>query len=109
MTGADPELVSEERSEECQFNVLDGEEIDERVETQEEWVRIHRRPRQHLLSFPRNSEENGGSLTNGERERDASRSAAEVNRKHRVQEILGVAQQPDETTSGERPLARCER
>ena len=80
------ESLGEEReTERVRINVLDGEESDEWVETEEEWVRIHRRPRRDLFS-PHDSQggpklsdiskrnesifaalmvENGGSLTDG--------------------------------------------
>ena len=61
------------------INVFDGEESDEWVETEEEWVRIHGRPRRDLFSphdsdgVPKLSDISKrsesivcGSLTNGE-------------------------------------------
>ena len=45
------ESLGEEReTKRVRINVLDGEERDEWVETEEEWVRIHSRPRRDLLS-----------------------------------------------------------
>ena len=45
------ESLGEEReTKRVRINVLDGEESDEWVETEEEWVRIHRRPRRDLFS-----------------------------------------------------------
>ena len=45
------ESVGEEReSQRVRINVFDGEESDEWVEAEEEWVRIHRRPRRDLFS-----------------------------------------------------------
>ena len=45
------EPVGEERgTKRVRMNVLDGEESDERGEAEEEWVRIHRRPRRDLFS-----------------------------------------------------------
>ena len=41
----------ERETKRVRINVLDGEESDEWVETEEEWVRIHRRPRRHLFSL----------------------------------------------------------
>ena len=60
---ADPEIdrgryresVEEEESETKRFwfYVIDGEESGEWVEAEEEWVRIHRRPRRDLFLSPR--------------------------------------------------------
>ena len=48
------ESLGEEReTKRVRINVLDGEESDEWVETEEEWVRIQRRPRRDLFSPPR--------------------------------------------------------
>ena len=45
------ESLGEEReTKRVWINVFDGEESDEWVETEEEWVRIHRRPRRDLFS-----------------------------------------------------------
>ena len=45
------ESVGEEReTQRVRINVFDGEESDEWVEAEEEWVRIHRRPRRDLFS-----------------------------------------------------------
>ena len=45
------ESLGEEReTKRVRINVLDGEESDEWVETEVEWVRIHRRPRRDLFS-----------------------------------------------------------
>ena len=45
------ESVGEEReTKRVRFNVFDGEGSDEWVEAEEEWVRIHRRPRRDLFS-----------------------------------------------------------
>ena len=45
------ESLGEEReTKRVRINVLDGEESDDWVETEEEWVRIHRRPRRDLFS-----------------------------------------------------------
>ena len=45
------ESLGEEReTKRVRINVFDGEESDEWVETEEEWVRIHRRPRRDLFS-----------------------------------------------------------
>ena len=45
------ESVGEEReTKRVRINVFDGEESDEWVEAEEEWVRIHRRPRRDLFS-----------------------------------------------------------
>ena len=45
------ESLGEEReTKRVRINVFDGEETDEWVETEEEWVRIHRRPRRDLFS-----------------------------------------------------------
>ena len=45
------ESLGEEReTKRVRINILDGEESDEWVETEEEWVRIHRRPRRDLFS-----------------------------------------------------------
>ena len=50
------ESLGEEReTKRVRINVLDGEESDEWVETEEEWVRIHRRPRRDLF-FPHDSQ-----------------------------------------------------
>ena len=77
-------LAEERETKRVRINVLGGEESDEWVETEEEWVRIHRCPRRDLFSphdaqdGPKLSdvskrresialmEENGGSLTDGE-------------------------------------------
>ena len=46
------ESLGEERQiKRVRINVFDGEESDEWVETGEEWVRIHRRPRRDLFSL----------------------------------------------------------
>ena len=52
VTGGDPEsrLGRKLKTKRVRINVLDGEESDEWVETEEEWVRIHRRPRRDLFS-----------------------------------------------------------
>ena len=52
VTGGDPESRSgrKEKQRESRINVFDGEERDEWVETEEERVRIHRRPRRDLFS-----------------------------------------------------------
>ena len=51
MTGGTQKVAWEEReTKRVRINVLDGEESDEWVETEEEWVRIHRRPRRDLFS-----------------------------------------------------------
>ena len=45
------ESLGEEReTKRVRINVLDGEECDEWVETEDAWVRIHRRPRRGLFS-----------------------------------------------------------
>ena len=45
------ESLGEEReTKRVRINVLDGEESDEWVETEAEWVRIHRRPQRDLFS-----------------------------------------------------------
>ena len=50
------ESLGEEReTKRVRINVFGGEESDERVETEEEWVRIHRCPRRDLFS-PRDSQ-----------------------------------------------------
>ena len=43
-------LKEERETKRVRINVLDGEESDEWMETEEEWVRIHRRPRGDLFS-----------------------------------------------------------
>ena len=49
--GRPRESLGEEReTERVRINVFDGAESDEWVETEEEWVRIHRRPRRDLFS-----------------------------------------------------------
>ena len=86
----------------ARINVFDGEESDEWVEAEEEWVRIHRRPRRDLFSphdsqggpklsdiskrreFAALTEENGGSLTDGETERLCLRSGQEAKNSERV-------------------------
>ena len=46
VTGGDPESrLGRKEKQRVRINVLDGEESDEWVETEEEWVRVHRRPR----------------------------------------------------------------
>ena len=42
------------------------------------------------------------------RQRDVSRSAPGVDRKHKIQKVLGSAERTNDAISGERPLARCE-
>ena len=55
------ESLGEEReTKRVRINVLDGEESDEWVETEEEWVRIHRRPRRDL--FSRHNSQGGPKL-----------------------------------------------
>ena len=51
VTSRPRESLGEEReTKRVRINVLDGEESDEWVETEEEWVRIHHRPRRNLFS-----------------------------------------------------------
>ena len=42
--------MEERETKRVRINVFDGEESDEWVETDDEWVRIHRRPRRDLFS-----------------------------------------------------------
>ena len=64
------ELVVEEReTKRVGINVFDGEESDEWVETEEEWVRIHRRPRRDLFS-PHDSQ-GGPKLSDISRRRES--------------------------------------
>ena len=102
------ESVVEERfTKRVRINAFDDEESDEWVETEEQWVRIHRRPRRGQFS-PHDSQ--GGlqlsdiskrresfvcSADGGERrifdrwgDKD-SRSASRVDRKHKTQKVLG--------------------
>ena len=44
------ESVVEKKTKRVRINVFDDEESDEWVETEEEWLRIHRRPRRGLFS-----------------------------------------------------------
>ena len=44
-------VVEERETERVRINVLDGEESDGWVETEVEWVRIHRHPRRDLSSL----------------------------------------------------------
>ena len=51
VTGGDPESRSgRKETKRVRINVFDGEESDEWVETEQEWVRIHCRPRRDLFS-----------------------------------------------------------
>ena len=89
MTGGDPESRLERKGRQrVRVNVFDGEESDEWVEAEEEWVRIHRRPRRDPFSphdsqaglelsdiskrreFAALMEENRGSLTKGRAQGD---------------------------------------
>ena len=51
-------VVEERETKRVRINVFDDEESDEWVETEEEWVRIHRRPRRGLFSLNDSQDEN---------------------------------------------------
>ena len=107
-------VVEERETKRVRINVFDGEESDEWVETEEEWVRIHRRPKRDLFS-PHDSQ-GGPKLSDISRRRESvvcstdggewrivdrwdekgsenheppTRSASRVDRKHKVQKVLG--------------------
>ena len=107
------ESLGEEReTKRVRMNVLDGEESDEWVETEEEWVRIHRRPQ----GGPKLSDisKRRGSVvcsTDGGERRIVDRWAKEarimstgrpvardtrrrVDRKPKIQKVLGSAERP---------------
>ena len=62
-------VVEERETKRVRINVFNGEESDEWVETEEEWVRIHRRPRRDLLS-PHDSQ-GGPKLSDISRRRES--------------------------------------
>ena len=63
-------VVEERETKRVRINVFDGEESDEWVETEEEWVRIHRRPRRDLFS-PHDSQ-GGPKLSDISRRREST-------------------------------------
>ena len=69
-----PESRLGKRNKEIRINVFDGEESDEWVETEEEWVRIHRRPRRDLFS-PHDSQ-GGPELSDISKRRESNFFAA---------------------------------
>ena len=112
------EFVGEEReSKRVRINAFDDGESDEWVETEEEWVRIHRRPRDlfslhdsqggpKLCDISKRRESIVCSADGGERrivdrwgrQRDVPRSASRGDRKHKIQKVLGSAERTNAAT-----------
>ena len=83
------ESLGEEReTKRVRINVFDGEESDEWAETEEEWVRIHRRPRRELFSL--HDSQGVTQEARSMRPGDASRSATRGTGSTRFRKSWGV-------------------